>query len=249
MQLPSAVNNFKTKHLNEWVNADTAWMDMRSWERCGDPSLNIEDFLGQRCWIGLDLASKTDIAALVALFVHPSIDGAFAAFGRYFLPEETVLSATNSQYAGWMRSGRMTVTPGNVIDFGWIEAELIDMASKFSIEAVAYDPFQATQLSTRMLSEGLPMLEVRPTVLNFSEPMKTLEALVLQRKLLHDGDPVLTWMISNVVAHTDAKDNIYPRKERPENKIDGVVALIMALARSMVRAPQEASIYDQGIGI
>ena len=123
------------------------------------------------------------------------------------------------------------------------------MASKFSIEAVAYDPFQATQLSTRMLSEGLPMLEVRPTVLNFSEPMKTLEALVLQRKLLHDGDPVLTWMISNVVAHTDAKDNIYPRKERPENKIDGVVALIMALARSMVRAPQEASIYDQGIGI
>ena len=249
MQLPSAVNNFKTKHLNEWVNADTAWMDMRSWERCGDPSLNIEDFLGQRCWIGLDLASKTDIAALVALFVHPSIDGAFAAFGRYFLPEETVLSATNSQYAGWMRSGRMTVTPGNVIDFGWIEAELIDMASKFSIEAVAYDPFQATQLSTRMLSEGLPMLEVRPTVLNFSEPMKTLEALVLQRKLLHVGDPVLTWMISNVVAHTDAKDNIYPRKERPENKIDGVVALIMALARSMVRAPQEASIYDQGIGI
>ena len=93
------------------------------------------------------------------------------------------------------------------------------------------------------------MLEVRPTVLNFSEPMKTLEALVLQRKLLHDGDPVLSWMISNVVAHLDAKDNIYPRKERPENKIDGVVALIMALARAMVRAPQEASIYDQGIGI
>ena len=78
------------------------------------------------------------------------------------------------------------------------------------------------------------MIEVRPTVLNFSEPMKTLEALVLQGKLTHDGDPVLGWMASNVVAHLDAKDNIYPRKERPENKIDGIVALIMALSRVIV---------------
>jgi phage terminase large subunit-like protein len=107
------------------------------------------------------------------------------------------------------------------------------MASRFEIKAVAFDPFQATQLSTRMLSEGLPMIEVRPTVLNFSEPMKTLEALVLQKRLSHDGDPVLTWMASNVVAHLDAKDNIYPRKERPENKIDGIVALIMALSRAI----------------
>jgi phage terminase large subunit-like protein len=84
-----------------------------------------------------------------------------------------------------------------------------------------------------MMSEGLPMIEVRPTVLNFSEPMKTLEALVLQKKLVHDGDPVLGWMVSNVVAHLDAKDNIYPRKERAENKIDGIVALIMALSRAI----------------
>jgi phage terminase large subunit-like protein len=77
------------------------------------------------------------------------------------------------------------------------------------------------------------MIEVRPTVLNFSEPMKSLEALVLQRKILHDGDPVLGWMASNVVAHLDAKDNIYPRKERPENKIDGIVALIAALSRAI----------------
>jgi phage terminase large subunit-like protein len=132
-----------------------------------------------------------------------------------------------------MRTGRLTVTPGNVIDFGWIEADLMDLTSRFSVQAVAFDPFQATQLSTRMLAEGLPMIEVRPTVLNFSEPMKTLEALVLQKKLAHDGDPVLGWMASNVVAHLDAKDNIYPRKERAENKIDGIVALIMALARAI----------------
>ena len=238
MQMPSAVNNFKTKHLNEWVNADTAWMDMRSWDRCADQGLDIESYAGQPCWIGLDLASKTDIAALLLVFAHLEIDGGFAVFGRYYLPEDTVHATGNSQYPGWMGSGRLTVTPGNVIDFSWIEADLVDFASRFAIQAVAFDPFQATQLSTRMLAEGLPMIEVRPTVLNFSEPMKTLEALVLQRKLIHDGDPVLGWMVSNVVAHLDAKDNIYPRKERPENKIDGIVALIMALSRAITPGTQ-----------
>jgi len=249
MQLPSAVNNFKTKHLNEWVNADPAWMDMRAWERGTETALHIETFAGQPCWIGLDLASKTDIAALVVLFAHAEIDGGFAVFGRYFLPEETALASGNSQYEGWMRSGRLTATPGNVIDFGWVEAELLGLASRFAVEAVAFDPFQATQLSTRMLAEGLPMIEVRPTVLNFSEPMKILEALVLQGKLRHDGDPVLAWMASNVVAHLDAKDNIYPRKERPEQKIDGIVALIMALARALLPQASGVSVYDQGVGI
>ena len=233
MQLPSAINNFKTKHLNEWVNADTAWMDMRAWDACANSGLDLDAFEGQPCWIGLDLASKTDIAALMLIFQHPEISDAYVAFGKYYLPEDTVNGAGNSQYPGWMRTGRLTVTPGNVIDFSWIEADLLDMASRFGIQAVAFDPFQATQLSTRMLSEGLPMIEVRPTVLNFSEPMKTVEALVLQKKLIHDGDPVLAWMASNVVAHLDAKDNIYPRKERPENKIDGIVALIMAISRAI----------------
>jgi phage terminase large subunit-like protein len=233
MQLPSAVNNFKTKHLNEWVNADSSWMDMRAWDRCAYPSLTLAAYAGQPCWIGLDLASKVDIAALVLVFTHLEIDGAYAVFGRYYLPEDTVHANGNSQYQGWMNAGRLTVTPGNVIDFGWIEADLIDFVSRHSVQAVAFDPFQATQLSTRMLSEGMPMIEVRPTVLNFSEPMKTLEALVLQGKLIHDGDPVLGWMASNVVAHLDAKDNIYPRKERPENKIDGIVALIMGLSRAI----------------
>ena len=242
MQMPSATNNFKTKHLNEWVNADTAWMDMRAWDACSDATLDLDDFAGHPCWIGLDLASKTDIAAMVLVFRHPEIAGGYAVFGRYYLPEDTVNGSSNSQYSGWMRAGRLTVTPGNVIDFGWIEADLIDFASRFEIQAVAFDPFQATQLSTRMLEEGLPMIEVRPTVLNFSEPMKTVEALVLQKKLIHDNDPVLTWMASNVVAHLDAKDNIYPRKERPENKIDGIVALIMAISRAIL--PGEAVVLD-----
>lgn len=231
LQLPSATNNFRTKHCNEWVNADTAWMDIRAWERCADTSLRIEDFEGQPCWIGIDLASKVDVASMAILFEH---DGKVAAFVRHYLPEDTIFTATNSQYQGWMNAGRITATHGNVIDFSLIEAELLDWMERFEVKAVAFDPFQATQFSTRMLAEGLPMIEVRPTVLNFSEPMKQLEALVLGSKFTFDGDPVLTWMVSNVVCHLDAKDNIYPRKERPENKIDGVVAILMALNRLLL---------------
>jgi phage terminase large subunit-like protein len=104
----------------------------------------------------------------------------------------------------------------------------------FDLQGVAYDPWQANYLATRLMEEGLPMIEYRQTVQNMSEPMKELEALTLSGRLRHDGNPVLTWMVSNVVAHLDAKDNIYPRKEFPENKIDGVVAILMALGRAVL---------------
>jgi phage terminase large subunit-like protein len=231
LQLPSATNNFRTKHCNDWVSTDTAWMDIRAWERCANTSLRLEDFEGQPCWVGIDLASKIDVASMAVVFEQ---EGKTVCFLRHFLPEETVFAAANSQYQGWMNAGRLIASPGNVIDFELIESELLDWTSRFEVKAVAFDPFQATQFSTRMLAQGLPMIEVRPTVLNFSEPMKQLEALALTTKLAFDGDPVLTWMVSNVVCHRDAKDNIYPRKERPENKIDGVVALLMALNRLLL---------------
>lgn len=234
MSMPSAANNFRTKHLNDWVNADSAWMDMRAWDACADHDLSIDDFGGERAWIALDLASKVDIAAKITLFKR-EIDGAdhFYCFGNYYLPRETVDRGENSQYQGWESLGLLTVTDGAVIDFDVIQEDLLANCSIYEVVEVPYDPFQATQLSTRMVSQGVPMVEMRPTVLNFSEPMKQLEALVLQKRFHHDGNPVMSWMISNVVAHMDAKDNIYPRKERSENKIDGPVALIMAIGRAL----------------
>jgi phage terminase large subunit-like protein len=231
LQMASAQNNFLTKHLNVWVNADTAWMDMRAWEACEDRSLRLEDFAGQACIVGLDLASKVDIADKVRWFVR---DGVHYVFCAHYLPERAVEMASNSQYDGWRREGWLTVTDGEVTDYDVIEDGIREDCERYQVSDVAFDPFQATQMSGHLLAEGVPMIEVRPTVLNFSEPMKQLEALVLSGKLRHNGDPVLTWMISNVVCHRDAKDNIYPRKERPENKIDGVVAMIMCLARQLV---------------
>lgn len=248
MEMPSATNNFLTKRLNVWVNADTAWMNMRAWDACADRTLDRDDFQGERCWTGLDLASKVDIAAKMQLFKR-DLDGTehYYAFGQYYLPEEAAEDGRNSQYSGWSRQGLLTLTPGNVTDYEYIKEDIRQDSGIYQIAEVPYDPWQATQLATELLAEGVPMVEMRPSAQNFSEPMKELESLVLQGRFHFDGDPVLTWMVSNVVCHTDAKDNIYPRKERPENKIDGVVALIMALGRAMVSKPKRSVYEDRGL--
>lgn len=242
LKMPSAQNNFLTKRLSVWVNADSAYFNMVELAKCADPKLEAEDFRGEPCWIGIDLASRRDIAPRMQLFRR---EGHFYCFGRYFLPETEIEESKNSQYTGWAREGWITATPGNITDYGYIEEDLRELASKFQIMEVAYDPFQATQFATRMLAEGFPMVEMRAIVKTFSEPMKHLDALISEGKFHFNGDPVLTWMFSNVVAHTDNKDNVYPKKERPENKIDGVVALLMCLGRAMAADAQAASIYEK----
>ncbi len=229
------------KHLNVWNSANVAFVDMGAWNRCFDKTLRLEDFVGQPCWIGLDLASKIDIAAIVLIF---RVSSGYALFGRFYLPIETINRPENSHYQGWNYEERLVATDGPIIDYGRIEDDIRALASQFEVVEVAYDPFQATQLSTRLTAEGFPMVEIRPTVLNFSEPMKELEGLILKGNLHHTGCPVLAWMAANVVARVDAKDNIYPTKEREQNKIDGIVAAIMALGRAMTQAEPAGSVYE-----
>lgn len=234
LQMAAAQNNFLTKHLNVWVNADTAWMNMQAWERAGDPKLREADFEGQECVIACDLATKIDIAPAVKLFWR-DIDGKrhYYAFSRYYLPEEAAEDGRNAHYSGWSIEGRLRLTDGAVIDYDRIETDLREDAARFRVVDACFDPWQASNMMQRLSADGLPVMEYRQTVQNMSEPMKELEALVLQGRFHFDGDPVLTWMISNVVCHLDAKGNVYPRKERPENKIDGAVAVIMALGRAL----------------
>ncbi|MBS1041441.1 terminase large subunit [Gluconobacter cerinus] len=240
MQLVSAQNGFKTKHLNLWVNADQAWMDMRAWDACADYDLSVDDFEAEECILSLDLASKIDLAVRLRLF-RRVIDGKahYFVFPVFYLPQKQVEESGNAQYEGWTVDGWIKVSEGDVIDFGMIEDDILDDNASFNLSGVPYDPWQATQLSQRMRDKGLPMREYGQTVANMSEPMKELEALVLLRRLHHDGNPVLAWCIANVVCHTDAKENIYPRKERPENKIDGAVALIMALGSALSEESDE----------
>jgi phage terminase large subunit-like protein len=228
---PRKQGHFKTKHLNLWVQARDAYINLERWRNTADPSLVIEQFQGRRCFMGLDLASKVDLCAIEFLFPEP--DGTFVRFGRYYLPRETVDAPENEHYRGWEKEGLLTVTEGNLTDYFQIFDDLKEAARVYEVGEIAYDPHNATMLVTACMDEGLPMVEFGPTVLNFSEPMKQIEALVKDRKIRHSGDKVMEWAMSNVVAKPDRKDNVFPNKERAENKIDPFVALCMAMGRYM----------------
>ena len=238
---PSAENNFKTKHLDVWCNADVGWMDMKAWDACADESLDESDLDGEPCWLGLDLASTSDMTAKVKIF-QKKIDGSshYYLFEDYWLPRTAIERGVNSQYQGWEYLGYLHVCEGPVTDFAEIRDSILEDCGRYSVQSVAYDPFQAVQLSKELSDDGVPMVLCKQTVANLSDPMKQFQALVLDHRLHFNGDPVLTWMVSNVVCHVDAKENIYPRKDAPENKIDGVVAGIMALSRALLNDEHRA---------
>jgi phage terminase large subunit-like protein len=241
MQSAAKQATFRTKHLNEWVGAKNAWLNMLRWKEA-PPRKSLAELEGRPCIIGLDLASKIDIAGLLLVFPPVEGDPVWHVHGRYYLPEARVveeLDSNTARYREFDALGLLTLTDGEVIEYEVIKEDLREFAGRFDVLEVAYDPWQATQLGQEMQAEGLLMVEVRQTVQNLSEPMKEVEALVLQKKLAHGDCPILTWMASNVVAKLDAKDNIYPNKERPENKIDGIVALITAMCRAI--SPEEAT--------
>lgn len=234
----ASLNEYLTKRLNVWVNADSTWMNMVQWDACADPELREEQFKGQSCIVALDAAFKKDLFAKVKIFRRGK---KVYVFGRYYLPEARVNAEGNEQLKAWAHEGWIRTTPGEVLDIEAVREELIGSDTwaqpdivKNEVTECCFDPAQLTQFSLELAKEGLPMVEVRPLVVLFSPAMKELEQLVAAGDLVHNGDPVLGWMIANVVCHRDAKDNIYPRKERPEDKIDGAVALIMGLARMMV---------------
>jgi phage terminase large subunit-like protein len=254
MRSASKENNFKTKKLNIWCSADVSWMQMHAWDLCADPSLKEIDFAGQPCVDGLDLASKIDIAAKAKLFWRdlpagvdettgdPKYERHYWLFVQSFLPQGAIEASKNAQYEGWAKEGWIQTTPGDVLDFDAVKNALRADARQHKLLETGFDPWQALQLANEMQAESFKMVELAPNVQNFSEPMKELEAAVLSKRLHHNGNPALRWMVSNVVCHRDLKENIYPRKQKLESKIDGVVAALMALNRAVL-APLSVSVY------
>ncbi|MBH8569367.1 terminase large subunit [Microvirga sp. STS02] len=243
VKVAASRGNFKTKHLNVWVNAKEAWMDMVKWGDCADPSLSLDDFAGAECVAAVDLATKVDVAALVLIFWRA---GHWYLFPFFWLPESAAEQQEGSQYAGWAAEGYLTLTPGNVTDHNAVQERVRELASAHQLRKMAYDPWQAHKFATELADEGMPVGEYRMTVQNMSEPMKELHAAVLSGKLSHPDNPVMNWMMSNVVAHLDAKENIFPRKEQPQNKIDGPVAAIMAVGEWLT-GEVAAEYIDRGI--
>jgi len=235
-QIASQQAVFKQKHLNVWTNAASAWMDPEKWVACGDPALNENDFKGEDCVIGLDLAAKIDLAAAVKVFARP-IDGIihYYVFPRFYLPTAAIADGRNASYATWNADGWITDTAGEVIDFNVIEDDIKADAVLHRIIDVAYDPWQALKLAADLTALDIPAIEYRPTVANFSPAMKEIDALVRAGRFHHNGSPVLAWNVSCVEVAEDFKGNIFPRKDRadPTKKIDGLVALLMAMGRRL----------------
>lgn len=240
IKVASARANFLTKRLNVWVNAATAWMDMRKWDACGDAHLDIEDFLGEKCWVGMDLAEKSDLAAIVAVFVR---DGRFYVFPRLYLNNAAIEGSENSQFEGWRDDGQIIGNEGDVTDFDQIASDLIDLSKRFDLQEIPYDPALSRYFATKLINDhGLPLVEMRQNGVTFTGAVTELENLVIERKLVHNGNPAMTWMMSNVVIQESKFNGLkHPTKERAHNKIDGVIALLMAMARVMTVEPEDAT--------
>lgn len=237
--------SYKTKHLNQWVGAKAAWMNMLAYQKCRK-KINITDFYGRQAFAGMDLASKLDIASIAIVFPPLNPGEKWGVFVKNYIPEERITEGGNTRYKAWHADGWLTATPGDVTDYDYIRHDLDELKSLIEIREVAFDPFQATYFVTRMQEDGYTMVEVGATVKNFSQPMKEIESFIIDGNIEFEKDPVLMWMFGNVVAKLDLKDNIFPNKERKENKIDGVVAVIMAVNRALRYLGDDGtSIYDE----
>lgn len=232
-------NAFRTKHLNQWVGARTVWMNMLAWRRQQVSDFNPDSMVGHPCWLAVDLASKRDIAAVAVIWLK---DNKYYTHYKFYAPESA--AEENEKYLHYSNEGDLTLTPGNMTDYAFIEEDIVKFCRQHNAQEVCFDDWQANYLMTRLIDKHIPVVNYNQTVKNMSEPMKEVEALVMDGKLLHDGNKCMNWMMGNVTARIDAKDNIYPRKENDKDsncKIDGAVALIMAmgLARQTGGVSQE----------
>jgi phage terminase large subunit-like protein len=220
-------NAFKTKHLNTWCGARTAFMNMVAWQK-QKHDFRLEDFAGEECEVGLDLASKKDLCAASLVFRRGT---EYYTFHKFWCPESA--AEDNRDYQMYANQGHLVLTPGNMTDYAFIEQDILDWAKQFKIRSLAFDPFQATYMITRLQASYINCVEYPNTVKNISDPMKSVEALTLDGKLFNERrNKCMDWQTSCVMAKLDAKDNIFCRKnEDGVAKIDGFVSLVFAMGR------------------
>jgi len=255
---PAYENTFRRLHLNQWTQQDVRWMPMAEWDQCDMP-VNRELLKGRRCYAGLDLASTTDIAALVLVFPGEP----FEVIPYFWIPEENIRDRVIKDrvpYDAWINQGLVEATPGNLIDYRWIMLQIGKCRVDFDLKMLAFDRWGSQKIVTDLCDEiGFTMDEKEATrsgkpilhqfgqgFASMSAPSKDLLDMILGRKIAHGGNPVLRWMANNVVAKIDPAGNIKPDKGKSTEKIDGVVALIMALDLAIRNANQTGgSIYDE----
>jgi phage terminase large subunit-like protein len=230
-EIPAQENTFRRLYLNQWTEQAGRWLALEAWDACQAPP---EAWRGRPCYVGLDLSSTTDITAMVG--VYPDADGpGFAVRVALFAPEEKIRQRSTRDrvpYDEWARRGHLVATPGNVVDYERVRAELNAWADESDVREVAYDTWNATDLVTRLeKQDGFACVPMRQTFASLSAPTKALEKAILSRTLRHDGHPVLRAHVGNVAVETDAAGNLKPSKKLSTERIDAVAALVMAVDR------------------
>lgn len=239
----AALNNFLCKHLNRWTQQAERWISVERWDACkARDDIDIEKLSGRDCFGGIDVSEKADLNAFCLLFPPLADEPAILLF-RYWLPEETVelrSSEGDWKYAAWVKAGLLEDTPGAVSDYDIIFEDIKDLAAKFHIRQIAYDPWNALHLAGKLTNAGIEMVEVPQNFRHLSEASKDFEARILGQKLLHAGDPLTRWMVDNVAILRDNNGNIRPVKPKDRRKkIDGVVAAVLANSRYVLSGPEQ----------
>ncbi|WP_341304114.1 terminase TerL endonuclease subunit [Pseudomonas sp. TMP25] len=239
--VPRYENTFRRLLLNQWTEADARWLSSDAWNACGG---ELPDLTGLTCWAGLDLATTTDIAALVLAFP----EGAeMRLLPFFFVPQENINKRAlrdRVPYDQWALQGHIIATPGAVIDYEVIRRTVNELAEKYHIKEIAVDRWNATQLATQLTGDGFEMVGFGQGFASMSAPTKEFEARVIGKTLRHGDNPVLTWMAANVAVEMDAAGNVKPSKKKSTERIDGIAAAIMAIGRAMVNqdAPIDTSV-------
>ena len=228
--------------LNIWTDSQTAWIGPKEWEAC-EGEIDLEKLKGKECWAGLDLASTRDISCLCLIFKE---DEKFIVVPYFFIPEENAKKRSERDkvdYVTWLKQEYIIGTSGDVADYNFIKEKIMELGMQFRIHSICYDRWNASQLVIDLTNEGVPMAPFGQGFQSMSAPTKELEKLILGEQIIHDGNPVMSWMLSNIALQEDPAGNIKPNKAKSTEKIDGVVALIMSLGSYMTEGDIN-SIYD-----
>lgn len=244
---PLRESSFKRYSLNLWVNQETQWIQLDKWQACDKP---LGDLDGRVCYAGLDLASTTDLCALSLVF--PWADGSVSVRPYYWCPHDAFKERerrNRTRLDKWAAEGWIKKTPGAVVDYDHVRKDILDLRRQFNIKELRVDPWNAVQLATQLIGDGFKVELFRQGYASFSGPMKELEKLILAGQLRHGDNPVLTWNFANLAVDQDPAGNIKPAKDKAADKIDGLVATVMALAGCVIRTRHKSVYEERGIEV
>ena len=245
-QNPAEENVFRQLRLCQWVTSTVRWIPDHIYEQ-GNRPIDLESLKGRDCYGGLDLSSSGDITAFVLMFPPCTETEPYYMLPFFWVPEDTIplrVKRASVPYDVWVRQGYLMSTEGNVIHYGFIEKVIEQLGELYHIREIAFDRWGAVQMVQNLEGAGFTVVPIGQGYRDMSPPTKAFYELLMKGEIIHGGNPVMRWMAGNVVVETDPAGNIKPTKAKSAEKIDGIVAAIMALDRCIRNAGQQGSVYD-----